>query len=245
MRDMFAAIGPFNWKSAQARMIETRSADGVGRRELGWAAAELLVAAALVVGANIFDVIPVSETPWLVAIGWLSLRRRGLSWRSVGFQRPSSWVRTIWVALAAGVVLQLLSEFVVERLFGRPDLSEFQFLVGNLPAALGMLALVWTIAAFGEELSYRGYVLERAAALGQHSSSAYLVGMVVVSILFGIGHFYQGVSGVLGSTVSGLLFGVLYLTGGRNLWLPILAHGISDTIGLALIYLGVAPVSQG
>ena len=69
--------------------------------------------------------------------------------------------------------------------------------------------------------------------------------MVVVSLLFGLGHFYQGPAGMIGSSVSGLLFGALYLTWGRNLWLPILAHGFSDTIGLALIYLGLAPGLDG
>ena len=219
----------------------------VSSRERTWAAAELLVAAALIVGANIFDVVPISETPWLVALGWLSLRRRRLSWRTVGLRRPGRWITTIGVALVVAVAYQLLSEFVteplLERLTGeRADLSDFRSLVGNLPAALGMLALVWTLAAFGEEMAYRGYVLERAAALGHHSRAAYVVGMVVVSLLFGVGHWYQGVAGVWGSAVSGLLFGVLYLKGGRNLWLPILAHGFSDTIGLVLIYLGLVTV---
>jgi membrane protease YdiL (CAAX protease family) len=204
----------------------------------------LLVAALLVVGANVLDVVPVSETPWLVALGWLSLRLRGRGWRSLGFRRPARWLTTVGVALAAAVGLQLLSEFVIEPLTGRPDLSDFRSLVGNLPASLMMLALVWILAAFGEEMAYRGYVLERAAALGQHSSSAYITAMVVVSLLFGLGHFYQGPAGVIGSTVSGLLFGVLYLASGRNLWLPILAHGFSDTIGLALVYLGLAPGLQ-
>jgi CAAX protease family protein len=114
----------------------------------------------------------------------------------------------------------------------------------NLPAALGMLALVWTLAAFGEEMAYRGYVVERAAALGRHSPAAYTTAVVVVSVLFGLGHFYQGLAGVIGSSVSGLLFGMLYLRGERNLWLPILAHGFSDSIGLALIYLGLSPGLQ-
>jgi len=211
-----------------------------------WAAAELLLAGALVVGANVYDVVPVSETPWLILIGWLSLRLRGRSWRSLGLTRPPGWMRTIGMAIVAGVALQLLSEFVLEPLVARltgatPDLSSFRPLVGNLPATLGMLALVWTLAAFGEEMGYRGYVLERAAALGHGSNTAYLVAMVLVSVLFGLGHFYQGVAGVVGSTFSGLFFGVLYLGTGRNLWLPILAHGFSDTIGLALIYLGLVP----
>lgn len=222
----------------------------VSLRERAWAVAELLVAGALVVGANVVDVVPVTETPWLVALGWVSLRCRGLAWRSLGLRQPVSWITAIRVALVAAVALQLLSEFVtepiIERLTGeRPDLSDFRSLVGNLPAALGMLALVWTLAAFGEEMAYRGYVLERAAALGHHSPAAYVAAMVVVSLLFGLGHLYQGVSGVAGSVVSGLLFGVLYLKGGRNLWLPILAHGFSDTIGLVLIYLGLLPELRG
>lgn len=222
----------------------------VSPRERAWAVAELLVAVALVVGANVFDVVPVTETPWLVALGWLSLRRRGLAWRTLGLRQPVSWITTIGVALVAAVALQLLSEFVTEPFFEhltgeRPDLSHFRSLVGNLPAAFGMLALVWTLAAFGEEMAYRGYVLERAAALGHHSPAAYVAAMVVVALLFGLGHFYQGVAGVAGSAVSGLFFGVLYLTRGRNLWFPILAHGFSDTIGLALIYLDLVPTIHG
>lgn len=227
-------------------MEDTRSPNSdIRPRERLWAVAELLVAGLLVVGANVVDVVPVSETPWLVALGWLSLRLRGRGWRSLGFRRPVRWITTVGVALASAVALQLLSEFVIEPVTGRPDLSDFRSLVGNLPASLGMLALVWTLAAFGEEMAYRGYVLERAAALGQYSSSAYITAMVVVSLLFGLGHFYQGPAGMIGSSVSGLLFGALYLAWGRNLWLPILAHGFSDTIGLALIYLGRAPGLQG
>lgn len=210
-----------------------------------WAIVELLTAGALVVGANVFNVVPVSETPWLVGLGWLSLRRRNIGWREVGLRRPHSWIHTISIALVAAVLLQLLSEFVIEPITGRPDLSEFQSLVGNLPGALGMLALVWTLAAFGEEMAYRGYVVERGAALGRYSPMAYTTSVIIVSILFGIGHFYQGPAGVIGSSVSGLLFGMLYLIGGRNLWLPILAHGLSDTIGLILIYLGLAPGLRG
>ena len=219
-------------------------------RQRLWAATELLVAAALVIGANVLDVIPVSETPWLVLLGWLSLRLRGLRWKTLGLRRPRNWIITIAVALAAGAALQLISEFVtepiIERLTGQTaDLSSFRSLVGNLPATLVMLALVWTLAAFGEELAYRGYVLERAAALGQHSPSAYVVAVVVVSLLFGLGHYYQGMAGMVNSAFSGLFFGALYLAAGRNLWLPILAHGFSDTIGLGLIYFGLVPELRG
>lgn len=233
--------------SGEGRPLERHAgSEPVAPRDRVWAVIELVMAAALVVGANVLDVVPVSETPWLVMLGWLSLRLRRLGWGALGLRRPASWGRTIGLALAAGIALQLASEFVteplIEHLTGEvADLSRFRPLVGNLPAALGMLGLIWTLAAFGEEMAYRGYVLDRAAALGRRSPLAYLVGMIAVSVLFGLGHVYQGIAGVAGSAFSGLCFGALYLAGGRNLWLPILAHGFSDTIGLAWIYLGLAP----
>ena len=225
-------------------MAATQDPVALPARQRLIAAAELMLAVAFVLGANVFDIVPVSETPWLVLIGWLSLRLRGLGWRSAGLTRPGSWARTIAVALIAAVLLQLASEFVVEPLIERwsgesPDLSSFRPLVGNLPAALGMLAAAWILAAFGEELVYRGYVLERAATLGHRTPVAWILAMIVLSVLFGLGHVYQGVAGVASSTFAGLYFGSLYLATGRNLWLPILAHGFSDTIALALIYLGL------
>jgi hypothetical protein len=207
---------------------------------------ELLVAAALVYSANVLKVVPVSETPWLVAIGWASLRMRGLAWRSVGFAPPQNWGKTAGLALAAGVFLQVASEYLIEPLAQwatgqKPDLSSFQSLAGNPVESLVMLIAVWTLAAFGEEMGYRGYVLERAAALGGHTQAAYGAAVAGVALLFGLGHYYQGLAGIVGSTFSGLLFGGLYLASGKNLWMPILAHGFSDTIGLAMIYLGYLP----
>ncbi len=142
-------------------MAATQDVVALPARERLIAAAELMLAVAFVLGANVFDIVPVSETPWLVLIGWLSLRLRGLGWRSVGLTRPASWARTLAFALLAAVLLQLASEFVVEPLIERwtgetPDLSSFRPLAGNLPAALGMLgrrgclppsARSWCIAA--------------------------------------------------------------------------------------------------
>jgi uncharacterized protein len=64
--------------------------------------------------------------------------------------------------------------------------------------------------------------------------------MIPVSVLFGFGHYYKGPSGVLDSTYSGLVLGTAYLLSGRNLWAPILAHGISDTLALFVVFMGWA-----
>jgi len=56
--------------------------------------------------------------------------------------------------------------------------------------------------------------------------------MLLVSILFGYGHYYKGPSGIVDSGVAGLILGSAYLLSGRNLWVPILAHGFIDTFGV-------------
>ena len=212
-----------------------------------WAAAvEILAIVAITVGHRVFHVIPVDETLPIFVLGWLSLWLRGTGWRGIGLQRPAHVPRTVAVGVSAGILLQVLSEFVTEpaiRSLTREvaDLSEFAPLVGNLRLAFLYFALVWTWAAFGEELTYRGYVLNRVADLGGRTAAAWVVGLVVVTGLFGFGHSYQGLAGVIDTAIHGLLLGVLYLAAGRNLWPCIVAHGACDTVGIVLIYLGHGP----
>ena len=62
---------------------------------------------------------------------------------------------------------------------------------------------------------------------------------LVVSVLFGIVHWNQGPTGVLDNVAVGALFMAMYLVSGRNLWLPILVHGVVDTTSVVLLYLGI------
>jgi len=63
---------------------------------------------------------------------------------------------------------------------------------GNAKVALLALLLVWTFAAFGEEIAYRGYLLTRAADIGGRSKLAYWLGIVFVSICLGTGIIIKG-----------------------------------------------------
>ena len=105
---------------------------------------------------------------------------------------------------------------------------------------LRSLAIVWIFAGFGEEIGYRGYLLPRAAELGNRSKPAYILAMLYVAVLFGLAHFYKGPAGVMDSTYSGLVLGGFYLLSGRNLWAAILAHGLVDTAAVVAIFMGWA-----
>jgi membrane protease YdiL (CAAX protease family) len=108
----------------------------------------------------------------------------------------------------------------------------------NFTSALVWLLLVWTWAAFGEEVGYRGYLLTRAADLGGRTTAAYWIGIVLVAVLFGYGHYYKGPTGILDSAVAGLILGAVYMLSGRNLWASILAHGFIDTFGVVAAFFG-------
>jgi uncharacterized protein len=217
-----------------------------GWRESGWlAAVEFCIVAAVFV-ADVYGFIPLSKTIFLLMLGWLSLRLRGKSWASVGLARPRNWGKALVLGAAAGVALALLELFVsyplLTRLTGKPaDLSDFRPLVGNFRIFIITVILLWLLAAMGEELVYRGYLMNRVAGLGRGSRGAWIASLLLVSVAFGSGHIDQGITGMIENTVNGLLLGSLYLACGRNLLVPVVAHGVSNTVDMLLIYLGRFP----
>lgn len=205
-------------------------------------AAELLVGAGIVIGHNVFHLVP-NEVPILFVLGLLSFRLREGGWSSMGLKRPASWARIALIALAAAALRITLGELVIDPLTGRfwppaalPGMAAG--ITGNIKSALLGLLVVWTFAAFGEEISYRGYLLGRAADLGRRSAAAYWGAMVLASVLFGYGHYYKGPSGIVDSGAAGLILGAAYILSGRNLWTCILAHGLIDTVGVVALYFG-------
>jgi uncharacterized protein len=205
---------------------------------------EVALGVFLVLGHNVFRVVP-NEVFFLFALFCVSFKVRDGGWKVAGLSRPWSWRRTFVLALVGAVVLQAGSELVIQplaqQIWHRPEHVSSLLNSGmSTKKALLTLGIIWTFAAFGEELGYRGYLLTRLADLGNRSRAAYLLAMVCVAVLFGFGHYYKGPSGVLDSTYSGLVLGALFLLSGRNLWAPILAHGLSDTYAVVLVYMGWA-----
>lgn len=211
-------------------------------RERWLSAAEFLVGAFIVVGHNVFRIVP-NEVPILAAMGLLSGRFRSGKFFSLGLERPRSWPLTVLIAAGVAVLRIALGEFLIlpvaSRFWPAPMApAGAAAMTGNLKMALLGLLLVWTFAAFGEEFGYRGYLLNRCAEAGNKSKVAYWLAVLAVSILFGFGHYYKGPAGILDSGVAGLLLGCAFLLSGRNLWACILAHGFIDTLAVAATYFG-------
>jgi len=217
-----------------------------GWRTSKWLAAVEFLLVALIFLADARHLTPVSKTPFLLLLGWISLRVRGIRWRDVGLTRFRNWRTTLLFGLAVGLALEafqlfLSQPFLVHVLGKQPDLETFRTVTGHPLALLVYLALVWTLAAFGEEMVYRGYLMNRVADLMNRTPAAWIVSLIAVHVAFGFAHAYQGITGILDEGLAGLLLGVIYLRSGRNLAVPIIAHGIQDTIDFILIYLGKYP----
>jgi membrane protease YdiL (CAAX protease family) len=207
-------------------------------------ATEFVIGGAIVIGHNVYHVIP-NEVPILFVIGLISLRVRDGGWSVIGLRWPISWKRTVLFALAAAAARILLGQFVTDPItahFWPPAVgpSGFSEITGHAMVALRWLLIVWTFAAFGEEISYRGYLVTRAADVGGRSKIAYWIAVLAVSVLFGYGHYYKGPSGMVDSGMAGLVLGTAYLLSGRNLWVCILAHGFIDSVGVVALFFGWA-----
>jgi len=211
----------------------------------------LLIVEILVI-ATIFNLdylhlLPVSKVPYLFLLGWISIRVRGLHWKDMGLCRPTApFARILLIGVAAGIGTEALEPFVTQplltKIFHRgPDLHELDRLVGNWKLLVLAVVLSWALAAFGEETVYRGYLTNRVAGIFGGSNNAWIVAAVLVTLLFGLAHFPQGPTGVTENIIDGGILAAIYFATGRNLWAPIIAHGITDTVDVLLIYLGMYP----
>src|SRR5579863_6779163 len=226
--------------------VPSAPSNGANWRQSKW----LMIAELIVVGlffwADFRHLIFFSETPYLALFAWISLRVRKLRWRDIGLSWFRNWKTALAWGIAAGLLVEgfelFVSQPILVGLLGKkPDLEDFRPLIGNLKLTLIFLGLTWPLAAFGEEMVYRGYLMNRVADLFNRTRRAWIVSLIVVHVAFGLAHAYQGWTGVIDEGLMGVLLAVIYLRTGRNLAVPIIAHGISDSIDFILIFLGKYP----
>lgn len=125
----------------------------------------------------------------------------------------------------------------------RAHLSGLENVTGLIAgdASIAVTALLMLLVALYEEAAARGVLLQRLLTLtGGHRLAA----AVVSSLLFSLGHFYQGAYGVVQTAVFGFVL-ALFVLRWRSLWPVILAHAAINTYSIwALTTVGVEPVAS-
>lgn len=144
------------------------------------------------------------------------------------------------VAVAAFVVIGTIVAVVLVRdTESVAAIGDIQALLPRNRAELGFGAALSINAGIVEELLFR---LALPALIFGVSRNA-LLSVAASLLLFGLLHLYQGVVGVLASTVIGTLLMVLYFATGSIL-VPIIVHALIDLRSLVLIPVVVARVHR-
>ena len=96
----------------------------------------------------------------------------------MGLRRPDHPLRVVLIGIALGVAYQFAGLYAVEPAIARltqsglPDVSAFRALIGDERRLVFWVGLSWTMAAFMEELVFRGWLLSRIAETGMARRTA-------------------------------------------------------------------------
>ncbi len=154
--------------------------------------------------------------------------------RSVFLRVPAVWIHgiaSVWIAVIC--LASWLGGAQMKRLIERSEILPKTALASLLPRTGG--ERVWAVlialnAGLSEELFFRlALPLLLAAVTGQAALAFWLA-----VIIFGLGHAYQGLFGVVVTTVIGALLGLIYLYSG-NLWLVVAIHAGIDLWSLVVM----------
>jgi membrane protease YdiL (CAAX protease family) len=99
---------------------------------------------------------------------------------------------------------------------------------GTAETVLAVILVV--IVAQAEETIFRGYLILRFKAITQSAPATVLLS----SVLFSLGHGYEGSAGVVTVGVMGAVFAIIYMWR-KNLAALIVMHFLQDFVGIVLI----------
>lgn len=159
----------------------------------------------------------------------------GISAGDVGWQGPSGRSVGLSVAVTAYIlVLATVGGWRARRAprpgrrskadrFRRPIIAE--------PGERAFVCGIAIMVGIAEESLFRGLFVATCVGLLSLSPGA---AVIVVAALFGVAHAYQGVRGVLATTLVGALLGTLYLQT-HSLLMPVIVHSALDIVAFVVV----------
>ena len=171
----------------------------------------------------------------IAAWWWIGRPVREIGLRLPDTANASSWSLVIAVGGIAVFVQQARAALkssdtkakVREHIESQPGLRA---LLPATPREVRAFVAVAITAGICEEVLYRGYLLWYLQSLMPWSAA-----VVTAIVVFGVGHAYQGVQGILSTGVAGAIAMAIYLLTG-SLLAPIVLHTALDLVNGLTIY---------
>jgi uncharacterized protein len=163
---------------------------------------------------------------------------RGLSWKSVGLERPKSVRSTVLWGIGLGLFgffLQAVLPALLQGAGAGENTANDTYgpLKGNLPLLLWWLPFLWLSAGFGEEFLYRGYYFQRIISIvGERWWG------IASSLFFGMAHSSGGFNHILDASIGGFAACAFFLILRRNLWALMISHALADTLSFLQLFYG-------
>lgn len=177
---------------------------------------------------------------WLLtAYVWWGLRRWGGSMRELiggRWRRIEDFVTDIAIGTGAwiGALLVLAIAAFAMGMNQSGSIDDARRQIGFLAPQSTLELILWlclsVTAGFCEEVLFRGYFQMQCTRLVRNR----WVALVIVSILFGLGHGYEGAQRMVLIALLGFAFGVMSLCR-RSLRPAMAAHALQDTISGLLL----------
>ena len=213
---------------------------GIQARELG--AFLLLLAPSLLLGRltsparqpsfAFFALALILSNTALVALVLYFVWRNGEPYGRIGWRR-NDLPNEVAVGLALVIPFVLFQGVLalvlraLGLLVGGPRTVPFPLPAGGPELAFGVILVA--IVAVAEETVFRGYLLLRLRSLTGGTTAA----VVLSSVIFALGHGYQGAAGTIAVGIIGALLAVIYLWRG-SIVAPVVLHFVQNFAGIVL-----------
>src|SRR5690349_11888738 len=177
----------------------------------------------------------------LVLTAWI-LNARPWAWLGV---IPVFTYAALGIAIGVALIVVLMAvrsrgadrEAMIER--ARARLAHVEAMLPHTLRELRLFTALSITAGLCEELLFRGFMIWYL----QHFMGL-IPAAIVSSVLFGFGHLYQGLKGVLQTGLVGAFMATIYLLSG-SLVLPMLIHALMDIYAGFVGYQLVGPGAEG
>jgi membrane protease YdiL (CAAX protease family) len=160
-------------------------------------------------------------------------------WRNREAIGTIGWnARRFGVDILIGIVLFIpmflgaswLESFLVSIGFSTPPPASGSGITpSNTTVDIILAVLLVMVVAVSEETIFRGYLIGRFSNI----LGSPVVALLLASVVFAIGHGYEGTAGVLTVGTMGLVFGIVYLWR-KSLVAPMTMHFLQDFLAIVL-----------
>lgn len=179
--------------------------------------------------------------PFLYGIAITSIIARNIEWSEIGFNFRDFTLKKIAIGIGLAFLYHFADTYLIEPAiskFSNASLPAVFDMKGNIYKLIFGIIISWTAAAFFEELLFRGYLINRLIDVFGENKLTKGILVLISGIIFGFAHYYQGLNGAIAAGAIGIFQSTVFLLDDKKLTIPVITHGVFDTIGFSLLFIG-------